>query len=99
MTNTRHQDTQQLPTTQLKIATLNVNGLPNDNKRMDTFELLTNRKIDIGLLKKTHSISEDIQKWEEEQKGKSLSHSRPIFKASGVTILFREDLKATIITF
>lgn len=80
MTNTRHQDTQQLPTTQLKIATLNVNGLPNDNKRMDTFELLTNRKIDIGLLKETHSISEGIQKWEKSRKENPFRTPDPFLK-------------------
>ena len=66
MTNTRHHDIQQLPTRQLNIITLNANGLHNDSKTMDTFELIENKKIDIGLLQETHSTPEAVKTWEKE---------------------------------
>ena len=47
---------------------------------MDTFELLTNRKIDIGLLKETHSISEGIQKWEKSRKENPFRTPDPFLK-------------------
>ena len=54
MTNTTPPDIQHLLTRQIHIATLNVNGIQNNNKRTDTFELIRNSNIDIALLQETH---------------------------------------------
>lgn len=42
----------------LQILTLNVNGLHNDNKRMEIFQNITNKNIDIIFLQETHSTTE-----------------------------------------
>ena len=81
-----------LQTTQLHLTTLNVNRLYNDSKRNETFELLMNRKIAIAFLQEIPSTPQAARKWEKEWKGKSLWHSGPISKASGVATLFRENL-------
>ena len=54
MTNTTPPDIQHSLTRQIHIVTLNVNGIQNDNKRTDTFELIRNSNIDIALLQETH---------------------------------------------
>ena len=66
MANNRHHGIQQLPTIQLNITTLNVNGLHIDNKRMDTFKLIRNRKIYIAFLQETHSTPESVKSWEKD---------------------------------
>ena len=40
---------------QLHLLTLNINGLQNDNKRLDFFEQLKNKAIDIIFLQETHT--------------------------------------------
>ena len=81
----------------LQILTLNVNGLHNDNKRMEIFQNITNKNIDIIFLQETHSTPEASKKWEKEWKGKSLWHSGAVLKAPGVAILFKENLSFEII--
>ena len=39
---------------QLHLLTLNISGLKNDNKRIDLFEQLQNKAIDILFLQETH---------------------------------------------
>ena len=51
MTNTTPPDIQHSLTRQIHIATLNVNGIQNDNKRTDTFELIRNSKKHTAHLK------------------------------------------------
>lgn len=84
-------------TRQLQILTLNINGLRNDSNRMDTFQTLYNKNIDIDFLQETHTTPEVTKKWEKEWKGISLWHSGPTPKASGVAILFKENLEIEII--
>ena len=64
----------------------------------ETFELLQNRKVDIAFLQETHSKPDVAQKWEKEWPGKSLWHSGPTSKASGVAILLRENSNIDIIS-
>ena len=40
---------------QLHLLTLNINGLQNDNKRLDFFEQLQNKAIDTIFLQETHT--------------------------------------------
>ena len=87
----------QTPTKRLNIATFNVNGLQNDNKRQKTYEMLINRKIEIAFLQETHSTPEASKKWKKEWLGKSIWHSGTTLKASGVAILFKENLEIEIV--
>ena len=87
----------QTPTKRLNIATFNVNGLQNDNKRQKTYEMLINRKIEIAFLQETHSTPEASKKWKKEWLGKSIWHSGTTPKASGVAILFKTNLEIEIV--
>ena len=51
---------------QLYLLTLNINGLQNDNKRLDLFEQLQNKAIDIIFLQETHTTPETSTKWEKD---------------------------------
>ena len=65
---------QHIPTTQLNITTLNVNGLHDDNKRKKTYEMMINRKIEIAFLQETHSTPDPSKKWKKEWLGISIWH-------------------------
>ena len=67
-------------------------------KKDKFFQLLQNWKVDIALIKETHSKPDAAQKWAKEWPGKSLWHSGPIPKASGVAILLRENSDIDIIS-
>ena len=85
-------------TKQLHIFTLNKNRQHNDNKRLETFQNIYTKNIDITLLlQETHPTPGISTKWEKEQKGKSLWLSGPIAKSPAVAILFKENLKFQII--
>ena len=62
------------------------------------FQLLQNWKVDIALIQETHSKHDAAQKWAKEWPGKSLWHSGPIPKASGVALLLRENSDIDIIS-
>ena len=87
----------QTTTTRLNMTTFNVNGLHNDNKRQKTYEMLINRKIEIAFLQETHSTSEANKKYKKEWLSKSIWHSGTNLKASGVAILFKENLEIEIV--
>ena len=57
--------------TQLYLLTLNINRLQNNNKRLDLFQQLQNKAIDIIFLQETHTTPETSTKWEKDWKGKS----------------------------
>ena len=82
---------------QLHLLTLNINGLQNDNKRLDFFEQLQNKAIDIIFLQETRTSPETSRKWEKDWKGKFYWHLGPNPKASGVAILLKENLNSEII--
>ena len=84
-------------TKQLQLLPLNINIFHNDDKRMAGCENIINKNIDIVLLQEMHTTPEISFKWEKEWKGKSLWHSGPILKSSGVAILFKEKLQFEII--
>lgn len=46
-----------------KVASFNVNGLRNENKRREVFNYLKTAKIDIALLQETHSLEDDESVW------------------------------------
>ena len=47
---------------QLYLLTLNINGLQNVNKRLDLFQQLQNKAIDIIFLQETHTTPETSTK-------------------------------------
>ena len=57
---------------QLYLLTLNINGLQNDNKRLDLFLQLQNKAIDIIFLQETHTL---LQK--QVQNGKKIGKENP----------------------
>ena len=59
--------------------------------------MLNNRKNDITLIQETHSTPESSRKWKNEWTGKSIWHSGPVPKSSGVAILFTEKSEIEII--
>ena len=81
----------------LQITTLNINGLHDDRKRHKTYDFLNNRKNDITLTQETHSTPEWSRKWKNEWTGKSIWHTGPIPKSSGIAILFKEKSEIEII--
>lgn len=82
---------------QIHLLTLNINGLQNDNKRIDIFQQLQNKKIDIVFLQETHTTPETSKKWGKDWKGKFFWYSGPKPKVSGV--LFKENFNFEIINF
>ena len=58
---------------------------------------MINRKIEIAYLQETHSAPDASEKWKKEWLGKSIWHSGTTPKASGVAILFKENLQIQII--
>ena len=96
MTHTGHDSTLNK---QIHLLTLNINGLQNDSKRFDLFQQLQNKAIDIIFLQETHTTPDTSTKWEKDWKGKSFWHSGPNPKASGIAILFKENLKFEIIRY
>ena len=61
-------------------------------KDKKTYEMLINRKIEIAFLQETHSTSEASKKYKKEWLSKSICHSGTTPKASGVAILFKDNL-------
>ena len=57
--------------------------------------MLINGKIEIAFLQETHLTPEASKKWKKEWLGKSIWHSGTTPKASGVAILFKENLDIT----
>ena len=81
----------------LHTINININKLNNDNKRMEFFQILVNKNFDIVFVQETQTKPDTISKMEKEWKGKSIWHSGPNFKNSGVAILFAKHLKIDII--
>ena len=70
----------------ITIATLNVNGLRNSQKREMVFDYLQRRKISVTFLQETHSEEKDEILWSRQWKGKLIfSHGNT--SSRGVAIL------------
>ena len=74
----------------LEIASLNVRGLQEYNKRKRIFQTFRNSKFDIILLQETHSIDEDVVLWKRDWIGRAFFSSLNSTK-SGVAILCKES--------
>ena len=78
------------------IASINVNGLKNSQKRRQVFSFLKNSKYDVICLQETHQSASEKKKWEREWGRKCYwSHSND--STSGVGILFRPHLDVKFI--
>ena len=73
-----------------EIASPNVRGLQDNNKRKRNFQTFRNSKFDIILLQETHSIDEDVVLWKRDWIGRAFFSSLNSTK-SGVAILCKES--------
>ena len=74
----------------LEIASLNVRGLQDNNKRKRIFQTLRNSKFDIILLQERHSTDEDVVLWKRDWIGRAFFSSLNSTK-SGVAIPWKES--------
>ena len=74
----------------LEIASLNVRGLQDNNKRKRIFQTFHNSKLDVILLQETHSTDEDVILWKKDWTGRGFFSSLKSTK-SGVAKLCKES--------
>lgn len=80
----------------LRMLTLNTNGIRHTPKRRALFKDLRDTKSDIFFLQETHSSIHDCKIWKSEWGGEAIfAHGRS--NARGVAILFARDLNFTIL--
>ena len=80
----------------LNFVTLNVQGLRDKNKRIDTFQSLINDNYDVIALQETHCDSESELIWKEEWGGKSI-WSKYKHDQAGVAFLFNPKIELKIL--
>ena len=80
---------------ELKIASLNVRGIGNTNKRRETFNWLRTKQLSIYFLQETHSTENKADQWRAEWGYRALfsSHSS---NSAGVCILFNNNFNLEI---
>ena len=74
----------------LRFATINVEGLRDDNKRMGVFQSLQNMNLDVVALQETHCDSTEVEKWKKQWPGLS-TWSIGRTNAAGVAFLFSKN--------
>ena len=79
------------------VATVNVNGLMNAQKRRQVLSYLKTTRYDVICLQETHQRGEDRKRWTREWGGKSRWCTKPGGGSRGVAILFRKHLNISII--
>ena len=78
------------PMSEIRIASLNMNGARDRSKRAQLFELAKQKHFDVALLQETHSDAGNAADWAVEWDGLSLlSHNTSI--SGGVAILFSKS--------
>ena len=78
------------PMSEIRIASLNMNGARDRSKRAQLFELAKQKRFDVALLQETHSDAGNAADWAVEWDGLSLlSHNTSI--SGGVAILFSKS--------
>lgn len=74
----------------IRIASLNVNGARDDVKRMQVYEIMKQKQLDVLLLQETHSDDKNVTDWIKEWNGHIfLSHKTS--RSGGVAILFAKN--------
>ena len=81
----------------MKLASLNVRGLGDFNKRKSIFRFMKNRKVGICLLQETHVSSAEIAKEWEHQWGGTVLSSFGNNNSRGNLILVRPQLEIEIL--
>ena len=81
---------------ELKIASVNVRGIGNDNKRRETFNWLRNYKQSIYFLQEAHCTDSNTDKWRSEWGYKAL-FSCCSGSSAGVCILFNNNFNLDIL--
>ena len=81
---------------ELKIASMNVRGIGNNNKRRETFNWLRNKQQSIIFLQEVHCTEAIIDKWKSEWGYKAL-FSCFSGNSAGVCILFNNNFKFDIL--
>lgn len=79
----------------LKIVSMNVNGLNLDAKRRSIFDHLRKEKADIALLQETHATSNSDKMWEKEWGGSAFFNNGSR-SSRGVAILLNRNLSHKI---
>ena len=84
--------------TMLRIATLNIQGFRNSQKRLFLYQYLIQQNLDIIALQEVHLSKREVKQWGNDWEGQSLWHAGGTYRA-GVALLFRKnlDIKAEII--
>lgn len=83
--------------TNIRLITLNVNGLRSTTKRKAIFRSLRDAEADIIFLQETHSIASDQKIWSAEW-GASVLYSHGLSNSRGVAILFKRAFNPKIIS-
>ena len=81
---------------ELKIASMNVRGIGNNNKRRETFNWLRNKQQSIIFLQEVHCTEATIDTWRSEWGYKAL-FSCFSGSSAGVCILFNNNFKFDIL--
>ena len=80
----------------LKMATINVEGLHDQNKRVNVFRNLISNKYDIIALQETHCTKQSINLWKEEWPGESYWTTGES-NTAGLAFLFKQNLNVSIL--
>ena len=80
----------------LRVATFNVRGLQNRNKRREVFIWIKRQKVDIAFLQETHNIKKTDHLWRSEWGGKAWFAGGDS-RNRGVGILINRDLDGKIL--
>ena len=80
----------------LKIITINIQGLADKVKRTKVFRYIREQNVDIALLQETHSTKNCHKIWKAEWGG-NIRFSDGISNAQGVAILFKRDFEGSIL--
>ena len=83
-------------TDNIKIASLNVRGIQNENKRKEIFIYLKSKRLDILCLQETHSQQDDIIQWNR-QWGNNCFYSHGDSQSRGVMILTKPHIKVDLV--
>ena len=79
----------------LRLGSLNVDGINDDNKRHTLFTTLKNTNLDIVFLQETHIQFKDIITVKKQWHNTSIWNPAPSARAGGTAILFLKDLNIT----
>ena len=83
----------------LIVASYNVDGLKDPNKRKQIFDFLSQKPYDIILVQEVHVQETDIKQWKLEWKGFSIWNPGLTSKTCGSGILINQNKQVTVIDY